>query len=310
MPPYDVGADGKVAISGINRTRIPEDSVVGVTLDRSVQPADIAAGKSVTAGSEESSKGNTAAKAVDGSTATRWCANDGSTGHWLKVDLGSTRSLTGTRIAWELDKTNYRYKIEGSTDNSTWTTLADNTATLSTSQVQATVFQAQARHVRVTVTGLPSATWASIRSLEVYDRPFTADLGTYKIINNRSKKALDVAEGGAPVIQYPYGGGTNQQWNLLPNMDGSFRLANVKSKMLLQSPNPTQGTTLTQGLDNGTDNQWWKLVPSTTSGYHRLVDVRAGWCADVAGGSIDDRTDIIQWPIAGGDNQEWQIVSV
>ncbi|MFD8972832.1 hypothetical protein [Streptomyces sp. NPDC059593] len=28
-----------MTIAGIDRTRIPEDSVVGVTLDRSVQPA-------------------------------------------------------------------------------------------------------------------------------------------------------------------------------------------------------------------------------------------------------------------------------
>ncbi|WP_354670116.1 alpha-L-fucosidase [Streptomyces sp. S.PNR 29] len=56
---YSTGSDGTVTISGINRTRIPEDSVVGVTLDRSVQPANIAAGKTATASSEETSKGNT-----------------------------------------------------------------------------------------------------------------------------------------------------------------------------------------------------------------------------------------------------------
>ncbi|MFI6931635.1 alpha-L-fucosidase [Streptomyces sp. NPDC050287] len=172
--PYTVGSDGRVTITGVNRTRIPEDSVVGVTLDRSVQPADIAAGKTATASSEETSKGNTAARAVDGSTATRWCANNGNTGQWLKVDLGSQKSLTGTRIAWESAGTNYRYRIEGSTDNAGWTTLADLTATTDTSQVRVSVLSAQARYVRVTVTGLPSGAWASIRSLEVYDRPFSA----------------------------------------------------------------------------------------------------------------------------------------
>ncbi|MFJ7045612.1 discoidin domain-containing protein [Streptomyces sp. NPDC101112] len=70
-------------------------------------------------GPDESSKGNTAANAVDGATTTRWCASNGNTGHWLEVDLGAARSLTGARIAWELDATNYRYRIEGSTDNAT-----------------------------------------------------------------------------------------------------------------------------------------------------------------------------------------------
>jgi len=180
---YTVGADGRVTVTGINRTRIPEDSIVGVTLDRSVQLADIAAGRTATASSEETSKGNTAAKAVDGSTATRWCANNGSTGQWLKVDLGSERSLTGTRIAWEFAATNYRYRIEGSADNTNWTTLADLTATTGTGQVQVSVFRAQARYVRVSVTGLPSGAWASIRSLEVYDRPLSADAGTFGPVN-------------------------------------------------------------------------------------------------------------------------------
>ncbi|MFG2556529.1 MULTISPECIES: hypothetical protein [unclassified Streptomyces] len=79
--PYTLGTDGRVTIAGINRTRTPEDGVVGVTLDGSVQPADIATGKTATADSEETSKSNTAAKAVDGATATRWCANTGNTGH-------------------------------------------------------------------------------------------------------------------------------------------------------------------------------------------------------------------------------------
>lgn len=167
---HTVSETGQVTVTGVDRTRHPEDSVVGVTLDRSVQPADIAAGRTATASAE----GDTAANAVDSSTSTRWRADDGATGHWLKVDLGSPRSITGVRIAWELDATNYRYLIEGSADDSTWTTLADRTATTSTSQVQVAVFSARARYVRVTVTGLPSGVRASIRAFEVYDRPFAA----------------------------------------------------------------------------------------------------------------------------------------
>ncbi|MFF8968282.1 discoidin domain-containing protein [Streptomyces sp. NPDC014995] len=158
-------------------------------------------------GSEETSKGNTAAMAVDGSTTTRWSASNGTTGQWLKVDLGSAKSLTGTRIAWEKDATNYRYKIEGSTGNSTWTTLADLTATTSSSQVQVALFTAQARYVRVTVTGLPSGAWASIRNLEIYDRTLTTDLGTLKLVIRKSSKVLDVngasTADGASVIQWP-----------------------------------------------------------------------------------------------------------
>ncbi|GAB3970441.1 hypothetical protein GCM10029978_043720 [Actinoallomurus acanthiterrae] len=312
---YTVGGDGRVTITGIDRTTHPEDSVVGVTLDRSVQPADIAAGKTASADSVESSKGNYAANAVDGATSTRWSANDGNTGHWLKVDLGSARSLTGARIAWEKDSTNYRYKIEGSTDNTAWTTLADLTATTSTSQVQVALFSAQARYVRVTVTGLPAGVWASIRNLEIYDRPFTAELGTYKLVNRNSGKVMDVANAstadGGTIIQWPWSGGTNQQWKLVPNADGSYRLVNVRSGKVLESPGGSaQGANLDQWTDSGGDNQWWKLVPSTTSGYYRLVNVRNGWCADVANASTADGANVIQWPTTGGTNQDWQILAL
>jgi alpha-L-fucosidase len=177
-------ADGTVTITEIDRERenagelqdiLKADVVLAVALDRPVQPSDIAAGTSATASSEE--QGNAAANAVDGSTATRWSAANGNVDQWLRIDLGSAASLTGPRIAWELDGQNYRYRIEGSTDNSTWTTL-DETATDSTSQVRTSTFSTEARHVRVTVTGLPEGTWASIRSLELYDRPFTDTLST------------------------------------------------------------------------------------------------------------------------------------
>ncbi|MEV6210690.1 alpha-L-fucosidase [Kitasatospora sp. NPDC051914] len=311
---FSVGG-GKVTVTGIDRTTHPQDSVIGVVLDRSVQPGDIATGRTATSDSEESSKGNTAAKAVDGATSTRWCAADGSTGHWLKVDLGSTRSLTGTRIAWELDNTNYRYKIEGSTDNSAWTTLADLTATTATSQVQVAQFRTRARYVRVTVTGLPDGVWASIRNLEVYDRPFGADLGTFRLVNRKSGKVMDVSDAstadGAVVIQWPWTGGTNQQWKLLPNSDGSYRLSNVKSGKVLDSPGSSaQGANLDQWTADTGDNQSWQLVPSATSGYYRLVNVRNGWCADVSGASTADGANVVQWPITGGANQDWQILPV
>ncbi|WP_405959777.1 alpha-L-fucosidase [Streptomyces sp. NBC_00024] len=311
---YTVSSDGKVTVTGINRTRIPEDSVVGVTLDRTVQPADIAVGRTATASSQETSKGNTAAKAVDGSTATRWCANNGSVGNWLKVDLGATKSLTGARIAWELDATNYRYRVEGSTDNTTWTTLVDRTDTTSTSQVQTMVLSAEARYVRVTVTGLPTGVWASIRNLELYDRPFTADLGTFKLVNRKSGKLLDVSGAssadGAVIIQWPSTGGTNQQWKLLPNSDGSYRLSNVRSGKLLECPSGSaQGTQLDQSADAGTSNQWWKLV-AATSGHYRLVNVGNGRCADVKDASTTDGAHVIQWPTTSGSNQEWQLVAL
>ncbi|WP_083975537.1 alpha-L-fucosidase [Kitasatospora mediocidica] len=170
---FSATGGNSATVTGIDRTRYPDDTVVAIVLDRPVVPTDIAQGRPATSDSVEIAHGNLAANAVDGDTSTRWCATDGNTGHWLQVDLGSVHPVTGARIAWEQPAKAYRFRIDGSTDGSTWTTLADQSANTTTAQVQALTFTAQTRYVRVTVTGgLDSSTWASIRTLEVYDRPF------------------------------------------------------------------------------------------------------------------------------------------
>ncbi|MFF9542567.1 alpha-L-fucosidase [Streptomyces albidoflavus] len=310
---HSAGSDGRVTVTGIDRTSHPEDSVVAVVLDRAVRPPDIARSATAVASSQES--GNPASAALDGSTASRWCAANGGTGQWLKADLGTTTALTGARIVWESTGTRYRYRIEGSTDNSSWTTLADHTSTTSTSQVQVSAFSAEARHIRVTVTGLPAGSYASIRNLELYERPFGADLGVYRLVNRHSGKVLEVADAsgadGAAIIQWPWTGGDNQRWRLLTSGDGSVRLVNVRSGKVLDSPGGSAaGAGLIQWSDQSADNQRWLLSPSATGGHVNLVNVRTGWCADVKDASGADGAKVIQWTKTSGPNQEWQLTAL
>ncbi|MFE2411714.1 alpha-L-fucosidase [Kitasatospora sp. NPDC059408] len=170
---FGAASGNAVTITGIDRTRYPDDTIVAIVLDRPVVPTDIARGCPATADGSETSHGNVPANAFDGDTSSRWCAADGNTGHWLQADLGSVRPVTGARIAWELPGHAYQFRIDGSADGSTWSTLADLTGNSSAVQVQTATFTAWTRYVRVTVTGGVNAnTWASIRSLEVYDRAF------------------------------------------------------------------------------------------------------------------------------------------
>lgn len=169
---FSIDSDNRATISGIDRTRYPDDTVVALVLDRPVVPTDIARGLATSTDSAETAHGNIAANAVDGDTSTRWCAADGATGHWLTVDLGSVRTVTGARIAWEFGGHRYGYRIEGSADGASWTTLADLTATTNTAQVQTVGFSTATRHLRLTVTALDAGCWASVRSFEVYNRPF------------------------------------------------------------------------------------------------------------------------------------------
>ena len=75
-------------------------------------------------------------------------------------------------------------------------------------------------------------------------------------------------------------------------------------------PGSGQGAALDQSTDTTSDNQWWRLVPATTSGYYRLTNVHNGWCADVSGGSTADGASVIQWAPTSGTNQEWQLIGL
>ncbi len=80
-------------------------------------PVNLAKGKKATATASQS--GHPPEHAVDGNEETRWCSPDGNPGQTWQVDLGEPQELTGCRILWEMDDTNYRYRIEGSADGQT-----------------------------------------------------------------------------------------------------------------------------------------------------------------------------------------------
>ncbi|MEV4560342.1 RICIN domain-containing protein [Kitasatospora sp. NPDC049285] len=140
--------------------------------------------------------------------------------------------------------------------------------------------------------------------------------GTYRLVNRNSGKVLDVSGtatwDGAPVIQWPRTGGTNQLWRLLPGYDGSFRLSNVNSGKVLDDPGAS--TTPAQPLDQWTDthspNQWWNLVPASTAGSYKLANISSGLYLDVADSSTSDGAQAVQQPAGGATSQEWQLETV
>ncbi|MEU8508174.1 discoidin domain-containing protein [Streptomyces brevispora] len=90
----------------------------------SAAPSLLSQGKTVTASSQEN-YGTPATSAVDGDNGTRW-SSAASDPQWLKVDLGSAASVSQIALKWE---TAYAksYRIEFSTDNSTWSTAYSTT---------------------------------------------------------------------------------------------------------------------------------------------------------------------------------------
>jgi Ricin-type beta-trefoil lectin domain-like len=136
----------------------------------------------------------------------------------------------------------------------------------------------------------------------------------YKIINRNSGQALDISglstSNGGTAIQWPYNGGTNQQWQEVA-ANGGYKLVNRNSSLLLDDPNSatTKGTQLDQWSDSNSSNQQWNLV-STGDGYYYIVNQSNGLYVDVSGASTANGASVIEWSSNGGTNQQWQLVGV
>jgi putative membrane-bound dehydrogenase-like protein len=141
---------------------------------------NIALHAKASASSEESDKGNTADKAVDGK-GTRWCPAKGQSGEWLNLDLGKIQKVTGYRVSWEDNTAAYRHKVEVSKDNQTWELLADASA-IDASGPHAADCNAEGRYVRITFLGQKQRehSFGSIREFEILGTPETLAKGALR----------------------------------------------------------------------------------------------------------------------------------
>ncbi|WP_405702381.1 discoidin domain-containing protein [Streptomyces sp. NBC_01383] len=90
----------------------------------SAAPSLLSQGKTVTASSQEN-YGTPATSAVDGDNGTRW-SSAAADPQWIEVDLGSAASVSQIALRWEAAYAK-SYKVEFSTDNSTWSTAYSTT---------------------------------------------------------------------------------------------------------------------------------------------------------------------------------------
>ena len=107
--------------------------------------------------------------AIDGDVMTRWCPNDGNTGHSWQLDLGQLRDLSGAKIVWQTGG-RYQYVVEGSVDGKSWVMLSDQSNRKELQQAHELAFEHQGlRHVRITTTGLPDGLWGTFMEVEMYE---------------------------------------------------------------------------------------------------------------------------------------------
>lgn len=115
--------------------------------------------------------GNEASHVDDGNLTTRWSAEVFPKS--VTIDLGASYRLSNAMVVPYLDRA-YRYRIQTSTNNTSWTTVVDRTTNTATGSRldDFSTGTVTARYARLTVTGVYGVTtdWASIQEFAVYDR--------------------------------------------------------------------------------------------------------------------------------------------
>jgi len=138
----------------------------------------------------------------------------------------------------------------------------------------------------------------------------TVSNGTYRITARNSGKSLDVANrsiaDGANIIQWTYGGGTNQQWNVLSLGSGAYSIRAVHSGKSLDVSgwSTADGGDINQWTYGGGNNQRWR-IESVGSGYFRIVSVHSGKAVEITGNSSGDGAAINQRTYSGANNQQF-----
>lgn len=138
--------------------------VVQYPAARGMDVANLAAGRPASASSVQNAS-YPAAKAVDGSSTTRWSSGY-SDNQWLQVDLGSSRQVARVVLRWEAAY-GKAYQIQMSTDGATWTTAT--TVSAGNGDVDNLAFEARtARYVRMQGVTRATSYGYSLYELEVY----------------------------------------------------------------------------------------------------------------------------------------------
>lgn len=127
--------------------------------------SNLALGKASLASRQES--GYDSAKAVDGSSSSRWWARSTST-QWLRVDLMGSYNLNKVVINWHSDYAR-SYLVQVSSDGSNWTTVKDVTSGRG-GREEVTFSSRNGRYLRIECRSASSSNGYAISELEVYQQ--------------------------------------------------------------------------------------------------------------------------------------------
>ncbi len=136
--------------------------------------------------------------------------------------------------------------------------------------------------------------------------------GKFQIQSVSSGQSLDVSGGStannAPIIQYPYGGGSNQLWNFIPTSNGYYQIKNANSGLDLNVAGVSvdSGAKIVQWQFGSQGNDQW-LPTRQSDGSYVFSNRNSGLLLDNPGGTVQG-FQFDQWRANGGSNQRFNVI--
>lgn len=175
--------------------------------------------------------------AVDGDTSTHWCAvgGEGTTDHWLQVDLQDTYKLSEVKLMFEKDDAEYRFVLQGSVDGEHFRDIRDFRADEEGCGQNVTIpTDATVQYLRVydISTKDPASQWPAIKELEVYGEK--TDYILQSVSREKEASASSCREGTDPSYgsngvpgYYWYPASLGEEWWCI-DTKGIFDLDNIQ----------------------------------------------------------------------------------
>ena len=133
---------------------------------------------------------------------------------------------------------------------------------------------------------------------------------TFVISCAKSGLALTAVGNNVQLQQHTWNENSNQQWKVVPNGDGTFRIQNVANGQMMDVAGAGgQGAQVLVWGWHGGNNQRWRVVEQA-QGHFRIDAVHSGLSMDISGGSMDAGAPLITYPWHGGPNQLWILSEV
>jgi alpha-L-fucosidase 2 len=304
--------------------------------------SNVALNKSVVASGDTT--GAEPARAVDGSTATKWGHDNGIGGEWLQVDLGAKYNICRWVVKHagvaEAIKFNARdFTLQQSDDGNTWTdvdavygnlqNITDrNVSAFTTRYVRLyinTATQDQSGGARIyelelwgksangsvntpTPVVTPTLTLTPTPTATVIPTPTPTPVGSYVRFRNAATglyiDGMGSTSNGSNACQWGDSSSNNQQWTLISS-GGYVIIQNRATGLYLDGMGRTSnGSVCGQWSSSGSANQQW--TEEAAGSYVRFKNRATGLYLDGMG-STGNGSNLCQWSNSGSTNQQWEI---